>query len=107
MPGEQLLVDLVREGNQPRQAAGYLADGDLAIVSDAAHMIGREHVVIEVLSTERTNQGLLVFAKLADGAASVGPVLSNELPGPASSTDGPTAPAMRTTAPRNSPRRSA
>jgi uncharacterized protein YacL len=107
MPGEQLLVDLVKEGNQPRQAAGYLADGDVAIVSEAAHMIGREHVVIEVQSTQRTNQGLLVFAKLADGAASVGPVLSNELPGPSSPTDGSTEPTVTTRRPRNSPRRSA
>ena len=74
MPGEQLVIDLVKEGNQPRQAAGYLADGDLVIVNDAAHMIGREHVVIEVLSTRRTNQGLLVFAKLADRPAVAGPI---------------------------------
>jgi uncharacterized protein YacL len=74
MPGEQLVIDLVKEGNQPRQAAGYLADGDLVIVNDAAHMIGREHVVIEVLSTRRTNQGLLVFAKLADRPPAAGPI---------------------------------
>lgn len=79
MPGEQLVLDLVKEGNQPRQAAGYLADGDLVIVNDAAHMIGRENVVIEVLSTRRTNQGLLVFAKLADRPASAGPIGAAEL----------------------------
>jgi len=66
LPGEQLVIDLIKEGNQPRQAAGYLADGDLVVVNDASHMIGRENVVVEVLSTRRTNQGLLVFAKLAD-----------------------------------------
>jgi len=65
-PGEQLVLDLVKEGNLPRQAAGYLADGDMVVVNDAAHMIGRENVVVEVLSTRRTTQGLLVFAKLAD-----------------------------------------
>ena len=45
MPGEQLVLDLIKEGNQPRQAAGYLADGDLVVVNDASHMIGRENVV--------------------------------------------------------------
>jgi uncharacterized protein YacL len=79
MPGEQLVLDLVKEGNQPRQAAGYLADGDLVIVNDASHMIGRENVVIEVLSTRRTNQGLLVFAKLADRPSNAGPLVANGL----------------------------
>ncbi|MGH9047888.1 MAG: hypothetical protein ACRDVW_11350 [Acidimicrobiales bacterium] len=75
MPGEQLVLDLIKEGNQPRQAAGYLADGDLVVVNDASHMIGRENVVIEVLSTRRTNQGLLVFAKLADRPSNAGPIM--------------------------------
>ena len=47
----------MKEGNQPRQAAGYLADGDLVVVNDASHMIGRENVVIEVLSTRRDQPG--------------------------------------------------
>ena len=79
MPGEQLVIDLTKEGNLPRQAAGYLADGDLVVVNDAAHLIGREHVVVEVLSTRRTNQGLLVFAKLADRPLEAGPIVSNAL----------------------------
>jgi uncharacterized protein YacL len=79
MPGEQLVIDLTKEGNQPRQAAGYLADGDLVIVNDASHMIGRENVVIEVLSTRRTNQGLMVFAKLADRPLNAGPIIANGL----------------------------
>ena len=65
-PGEQLVIDLVKEGNQPRQALGYLADGDMVVVNDAAHLIGRENVVVEVLSTRTTTQGLLVFARLAE-----------------------------------------
>jgi uncharacterized protein YacL len=87
LPGEQLVLDLIKEGNQPRQAAGYLADGDLVIVNDAAHMIGRENVVIEVLSTRRTNQGLMVFAKLADRPSNAGPISSND-PHPTTFEDG-------------------
>jgi uncharacterized protein YacL len=66
-PGEKLVVDLVRPGNQARQAVGYLPDGDMVVVNDAAHWIGREDVVVEVQSTRITSQGLLVFARLADG----------------------------------------
>jgi len=74
-PGEQVVIDLSREGNQPRQAVGYLPDGDMVVVNDAAHMVGREDVVVEVLSTRRTHQGLLVFAALAErGGASPEPV---------------------------------
>jgi hypothetical protein len=38
----------------------------MVVVNDALHMVGREDVVVEVLSTRRTAQGLLVFASLAD-----------------------------------------
>jgi len=69
-PGEQLVVDLVKAGNQPRQAVGYLPDGDMVVVNDALHLVGREDVVVEVLSTRRTGQGLLVFASLTDTRAS-------------------------------------
>jgi uncharacterized protein YacL len=79
MPGEQLVLDLIKEGNQPRQAVGYLADGDLVVVNDAAHLIGREHIVVEVLSTRRTNQGLLVFARLAERPHDAGPIVSADL----------------------------
>lgn len=68
-PGEKLIIDLVRPGDQPRQAVGYLPDGDMVVVNDAAHSIGHENVIVEVQSTRVTGKGLLVFARLADGAA--------------------------------------
>jgi uncharacterized protein YacL len=67
-PGEQLVVDLVKEGNQSRQAVGYLPDGDMVVVNDAVHLIGRDDIVVDVLSTRKTSQGLLVFARLAERA---------------------------------------
>jgi uncharacterized protein YacL len=65
-PGERLSVDLEKEGNQPRQAVGFLPDGDMVVVNDAAHLVGSQDVVIEVLSTRKTTQGVLVFARLVD-----------------------------------------
>lgn len=65
VPGEHLAVDLVRAGRQERQAVGYLPDGDMVVVNDADHLIGRDGVPIVVLSTRPTAQGLLVFARLA------------------------------------------
>ena len=65
VPGEHLEVALVREGRQPRQAVGYLPDGDMVVVNDASHMIDEGPVAITVLSTRPTNQGVMVFAQLA------------------------------------------
>ncbi|MEM4675986.1 MAG: hypothetical protein QXM12_06835 [Nitrososphaerota archaeon] len=62
--GEWLNVDLVKAGAQPGQAVGYLPDGDMVVVNDASHLIGSREVNVEVISTKRTQQGLLVFARL-------------------------------------------
>jgi len=37
----------------------------MVVVNDAIHLVGTERVAVEVLSTRPTNQGLLVFARLA------------------------------------------
>jgi uncharacterized protein YacL len=66
VPGERLLVDLVRPGRQERQAIGYLPDGDMVVVNDAEHLLGEDSVEVTVLSTRPTPQGMLVFAALAD-----------------------------------------
>jgi uncharacterized protein YacL len=68
-PGERLVVDLVKEGRQPHQAVGYLPDGDMVVVNDAEHLVGRRDVAVVVASARPTSQGILVFAQL-DGAVS-------------------------------------
>ena len=76
-PGERLVVDLIRSGRQPRQAIGYLPDGDMVVVNDASHLVGSDGVPVVVSSTRQTSQGLLVFAHLAhDGGLAVSPVAS-------------------------------
>ncbi len=55
-PGEQLIIDLVKEGSQARQAVGYLPDGDMVVVNDASHLIGENDVRVSVLSTRPTNR---------------------------------------------------
>jgi uncharacterized protein YacL len=70
-PGERLVVDLVKEGRQPRQAVGYLPEGDMVVVNDAAHLVGRTEIEVVVSSARQTSQGLLVFAQLFDGGPSL------------------------------------
>ncbi len=65
VPGERMTVVLVKEGRQARQAVGYLPDGDMVVVNDATHLIDEGPVLITVLSTRPTSQGVMVFAKLA------------------------------------------
>ena len=64
-PGERLVIDLVDEGRQPRQATGYLDGGELVVVNDASHLIGQKEVPVVVSSTRHTSQGILIFARLA------------------------------------------
>jgi uncharacterized protein YacL len=78
--GERLTVELERAGRQPRQGTGFLADGNLVVVNDGAHLVGRGPVDVEVLSSRRTSQGLLLFARLAPDT--VATVTSAPLPGP-------------------------
>ncbi len=71
LPGERLTVELIKEGRQPRQAVGYLADGDMVVVSDSIHLIGTGSVEVTVLSTRPTTQGIMVFAKVNSGSGMV------------------------------------
>ncbi|MHB8262236.1 MAG: PIN domain-containing protein [Acidimicrobiales bacterium] len=63
-PGEKLVIDLLSEGRQSRQAVGYLGSGELVVVNDASHLVGEEQVEVVVSSTRHTSQGILIFAKL-------------------------------------------
>jgi uncharacterized protein YacL len=69
-PGERLLVDLVKAGRQPRQAVGYLPEGDMVVVNDASHLVGHENVEVVVSAARQTSQGFLVFAHLVGGGPS-------------------------------------
>jgi uncharacterized protein YacL len=68
--GERLVLDLVKAGRQPRQAVGYLPEGDMVVVNDASHLVGRDQVEVIVSSARQTTQGFLVFAHLAEGGPS-------------------------------------
>ena len=66
MTGEELMVNLVKEGKEQNQAIAFLADGTMIVVSDAKHLIGSA-AKIEIMSTLQTQAGKMIFAKLAGG----------------------------------------
>lgn len=65
IPGEALDVQLIKEGKELGQAVGYLADGTMVVVDEAADYITHQ-VHVEVTSMLQTSAGRLIFAKLAE-----------------------------------------
>jgi uncharacterized protein YacL len=63
VPGDELEIDLVKEGRDPGQAVGYLVDGTMIVVNGASKFIGtRVHVT--VAGALQTSAGRLFFAEL-------------------------------------------
>lgn len=62
-PGDRVTLRLVREGREAGQAVGYLEDGTMVVVEQAAGLVGQE-VEVAVTNTVQTQAGRLVFARL-------------------------------------------
>ena len=60
--GETFTLSIVREGKEAGQGVGYLEDGTMVVVDDAAHLLGRAIPVV-VSSILQTSSGRLVFAR--------------------------------------------
>lgn len=67
--GDELELNLVREGREPHQAVGYLADGTMIVVNHARQRIGSVANVV-VSSALQTAAGRLIFAELRENARS-------------------------------------
>jgi uncharacterized protein YacL len=63
LPGETLQLRLVREGKDKGQGVGYLNDGTMVVVNQAAALIGKQ-VDVQVQSLLQTGAGVIVFAEL-------------------------------------------
>ncbi len=63
LPGDELELSLIKEGKDPHQAVGYLADGTMIVVNQAIDLIGTS-VDIVVSSALQTSAGRLIFAEL-------------------------------------------
>lgn len=62
LPGQQVLLRLVKPGEQPGQAVGYLEDGTMVVAENALHRLGSETLLM-VTGTMQTTAGRLVFAR--------------------------------------------
>lgn len=66
--GERVRLRLVRPGEQPGQGVGYLDDGTMVVVSEAAHLVGVS-VDAEIESSIQTSAGRMLFARVHPDSA--------------------------------------
>jgi len=69
VPGEAVTVTVVKEGREPGQGIGFLDDGTMVVVTDAASLIGRD-VDAVVTSSVQTAKGRMFFASLTESGPS-------------------------------------
>jgi len=62
LPGESLRVTIVKDGKEPGQGVGYLADGTMIVVEQGRGLTGRT-VEVVVTSAIQTAAGKMFFAK--------------------------------------------
>lgn len=63
LPGEELVVTIVREGKEYNQGVGYLDDGTMVVVENGKKMLG-DTVTVTVSSVLQTVAGKMIFADL-------------------------------------------
>ncbi|WP_028988507.1 PIN/TRAM domain-containing protein [Thermicanus aegyptius] len=62
LPGEELTVQVIKDGKEHGQGVAYLDDGTMIVVEGGKDFIG-EHVDVMVTSVLQTSAGRMVFAK--------------------------------------------
>jgi uncharacterized protein YacL len=63
--GEELELNLLKEGRDAHQAVGFLPDGTMIVVNHARQLIGKMASVV-VSSALQTAGGRLIFAELKE-----------------------------------------
>jgi uncharacterized protein YacL len=63
LPGEQIEVKILREGREQDQGVGYLDDGTMIVVEEAATRVGNR-VQAEVTSVLQSPSGKMIFSRL-------------------------------------------
>jgi len=62
LPGETVILRVVREGKDKGQGVGYLNDGTMVVINNGAPLIGQQ-VEVQIQSTLQTGAGVIVFAE--------------------------------------------
>ena len=70
LPGEQMRIKVIREGESFGQGVGYLDDGTMVVCEQAAGMIGKEIEVV-VSSVLQNSAGRMIFGRLPNTGAPI------------------------------------
>ncbi|HEY9060893.1 MAG TPA: TRAM domain-containing protein [Pseudobacteroides sp.] len=62
LPGDEMTIQLVKDGKEPGQGLGYLEDGTMIVVENGKSFIGKT-INIVVTSNLQTSAGRMIFAK--------------------------------------------
>lgn len=62
LPGEELVVQVIKDGKEQKQGIAYLDDGTMIVVEDGQDYIGKTIEVI-ITSVLQTSAGRMIFAK--------------------------------------------
>ena len=68
LPGEPLLVKVIREGREYDQGVAYLPDGTMIVVEGGRSAVGRE-VTVEVTSVLQSPSGKMIFTRMPGATA--------------------------------------
>jgi len=63
LPGEEMEVQIIKEGKEYNQGVAYLSDGTMVVVENARNIIGQKKTVY-ITSVLQTSAGRMIFAKL-------------------------------------------
>lgn len=69
LPGEEMTVQVIKDGKEPGQGVAYLDDGTMIVVDGGKRHIGQT-VKVVVTSVLQTTAGRMIFAKLKTGKRS-------------------------------------
>lgn len=67
LPGERMMIRLVKPGEESGQGVGYLDDGTMVVVEQGRQHVG-EDVEFTVTSALQTSAGRMIFGRLGNGA---------------------------------------
>ncbi|NLV57811.1 MAG: TRAM domain-containing protein [Clostridiales bacterium] len=71
MAGEELTVQIMREGKEPGQGVAYLDDGTMIVVDNGRRYVG-ESVTVAVTTVLQTSAGRMIFTKLKNADEKAG-----------------------------------
>ena len=65
LPGEELNLQITREGKETNQGVGYLEDGTMVVMENGKQYLGQT-VQVKVASVLQTSAGRMIFSKLKE-----------------------------------------